>query len=123
MKKLIFGLAVVLYPLSASTQTITSIGAPAVKAADDFATQTFQDPWDMNQRTDLGWILNSVDGPVPGINSVSFAGGLFTGVTANTDPSLFFLESGFPAGISSPIGKIGTVYPSYASTSRFSPCA
>ena len=55
------------------TVTAPSGGANAVASANDFATQVFQDPWDMNERSDLGWWLNSVDFPSHGFSSVNFA--------------------------------------------------
>ena len=41
--------------------TAPSGGANAVASANDFATQVFQDPWDMNERSDFGWWLNRED--------------------------------------------------------------
>ena len=52
-------------PVSAQI-TVTLNGAGTVASANDFATTVLQDPWDMNERTDLGWWLNSVDQPYPG---------------------------------------------------------
>ena len=81
---------------SASAQiTVTLGGASAVASANDFATTVLQDPWDMNERTDVGWWLNSVDMPFPGFSGTSFAGGMFSG-TVNSDPNLWLLESGLP---------------------------
>ena len=59
-KTLLFGLSAVMLSAPAFAQTFTitladTAGTIAVKAADDFATRAFQDPWDMSQRTDLGW--------------------------------------------------------------------
>ena len=42
-------------------QTVTLGGPPNVAAAEDFATRSFQDPWDMNERTDFGWFLHGAD--------------------------------------------------------------
>ena len=45
-------------PVKVAAQSVT-LGAPlSVASAEDFATRTFQDPWDMNERTDFGWFLN-----------------------------------------------------------------
>jgi hypothetical protein len=49
---------------SASAQITVTLGGPsAVASAKDFATTVLQDPWDMNERTDVGWWLHSVDMP------------------------------------------------------------
>ncbi|MEO7272124.1 MAG: hypothetical protein ABIX28_02385 [Vicinamibacterales bacterium] len=75
--------------------TVTLNGSGAVASANDFATAVFQDPWDMNERTDIGWWLNSVDQPYPGFNTATFANGLVTG-TVSADPNLWLLEPGSP---------------------------
>ena len=63
----------------ASAQITVTLGGPgAVASANDFATTVFQDPWDMNQRTDVGWWLNSVDQPYAGFTTSTFANGLFS---------------------------------------------
>src|ERR1700722_2084004 len=53
------------------------------KAADDFATETFQDPWDMNQMTDLGWYTFGVDAPVSCLTNILFSGGIFSATTVS----------------------------------------
>ncbi len=64
----------------------------------------------MNERTDLGWHLWSVDQPVSGITNPSFSGGIFSGTsTATGDPNFFLLDSGIPGAAQ--LGKIGTNYP------------
>ena len=93
------------------SQTVT---APTVnetlKAADDFATQTFQDPWDMNQMTDLGWYTYSVDAPPSNLASFSFSGGIFTATgNGSTPPNIWLLDLNPPAAVQ--IGKVGTVFP------------
>ena len=118
MKKMLAAFIVVFCPALAHAQTVTGIGTSAVTPAADFATRAFQDPWDMNERTDLGWWVNSADQPGNGFNQpVTFAGGLFSGVTANGDPSVFLLESGNPNAAQ--IGKIGLNYPINADTFRY----
>jgi hypothetical protein len=95
---------------------VTQPAAPTpVASAHDFATRTFQDPADMNERTDVGWWLNSVDMPYSGWSSASFAGGLFTGVVS-ADPNLWVLETNAPN--LPPIGKNGSAYPIDASLYR-----
>lgn len=103
-------------PWNATAQTVTLNGAAAVRSAEDFATKTFQDPWDMNEVTDVGGFATSADQPASGLSNVSFAGGLFTATNANGQPNFFLLESGNP--FAARIGKIGTNYPIDASTYR-----
>jgi hypothetical protein len=98
--------------LSVSGQTVTAPAAnETIKAADDFATLTFQDPWDMNQMTDLGWYTYGVDQPVSNLTNIAFSGGIFSATTSGSVPG-----SGFPnfwlldpiAPTSAQIGKVGT---------------
>ncbi|MDQ3420466.1 MAG: hypothetical protein M3541_17120, partial [Acidobacteriota bacterium] len=70
---------------------MTSIGTSNVKAADDFATRAFQDPWDMQQRTDFGAFLDGTDLPRPNFSGISFSNGVFSGTSSNDDPSVFLL--------------------------------
>jgi len=97
-------------------QTVTApgAGANAVAAAKDFATTAFQDPWDMNQRTDLGWFLNGTDQPEPSLSNVLFSNGVFSATSTSNDPILFVVETGY--GGTAPIGKIGTNFPVNADT-------
>ncbi len=103
-----------LLPVWAFGQTSVQIGASSVRAADDFATRAFQDPWDMNQRTDLGAFLDGTDQPQPNLANISFVNGIFSGTSTNSDPSVFLLETGNP--FAARLGKIGTNYPIDANT-------
>jgi hypothetical protein len=96
--------------VSLQAQSVTLGGAAAVAAAEDFATNSFQDPWDMNQRTDFGWFLYGADSPAPDVTVLpdSFSSGFFHGTTG-TSPNLFLLETGNPEAAS--LGKTGTNYP------------
>ncbi len=71
------------FACSASAQiTVTAPAAnETIKAADDFATETFQDPWDMSQMTDLGWFTYGVDAPVSNLTNIAFSGGIFSATT------------------------------------------
>src|ERR1700730_4026453 len=64
-----------------------TVTAPAanqtIVAADDFATKTFQDPWDMNQMTDLGWFTYAVDAPVSCLTNIAVSGGIFSATTVS----------------------------------------
>jgi hypothetical protein len=93
----------------------TSLTPISVKAADDFATRAFQDPWDMSQRTDLGWWTFGRDTAI-GLNfqNPTVANGVFTGTMSGGTGALFLLESGLqatPGGSATPIGKTGQQYP------------
>src|SRR5260370_970359 len=113
MKKLRLLLALAVFcPAPAFAQiTVTApAGSTTLKAADDFATRAFQDPWDMKQKTDVGPFLGSNDAGSSNWKSFSFSGGLFTGTTATSDAQLWFLDTGSTAA-SVPIGKIGTNFP------------
>jgi hypothetical protein len=109
----------VLYPATVSAQAITAVTSPSsattIKAANDFATRAFQDPWDMNQKTDVGPFLGSNDagsnGWAPGF---AFSNGLFSGTTAAGDAQLWFLDTGNP--FAAPLGKTGANFPIDAST-------
>lgn len=98
---------------SASAQSISVTAPPAganpVASANDYATQQMQNPWDMSQRDDPGYWLNSVDFPAAGWQSTSFANGVFTGVV-NADANLFLVETGSPA-LPPMIGKTGDAFP------------
>ena len=89
--------------------TITLSGAAASKAGEEFATKSFNDPWDMNQRTDVGWWLFGTDEPQGNLTNISFANGIFSSRSTNTDPSFFVVESGYGGTVA--IGKIGTNFP------------
>ncbi|MCM3881618.1 MAG: GPI anchored serine-threonine rich family protein [Vicinamibacterales bacterium] len=97
-------------------QTVTLGGSASVASAEDFAARTFQDPWDMNERTDFGWFLNGSDNPLPELSNVSFASGIFSATTA-VSPNVFLLETGNP--YAARLGKTGANYPIDADFYRF----
>ena len=117
MKKFAVLVCLLACPALASAQTITGIGATAVKAGDDFATKAFQDPWDMNERTDIGWFLHGTDQPASGLAAPTFSNGEFSATTTNQGPNIFLLETGNPNAAR--LGKIGTNHPIDASTYKF----
>ncbi|HYT68388.1 MAG TPA: hypothetical protein VEL51_18325 [Vicinamibacterales bacterium] len=121
MKKTFFSTfaSVLMLAASASAQQFSNVSPTAttnVKAADDFATRAFQDPWDMSQRTDLGWWTFGTDTAI-GANFVNptYANGIFTGsMNGSTTAELFLLESGLqkiPGVGAAPVGKTGQQYP------------
>ena len=84
MKKiLVLSVCLVVCPTILAAQTVTSIDTSAVAAGGDFATKAFQDPWDLSQRTDLGWWIFGVDQPASGLTNVQFANGEFTATTTS----------------------------------------
>jgi hypothetical protein len=89
--------------------TVTSPSSAAkVRAAEDFATAAFQDPWDMNQQTDLGWfIFDVVSGSRSNLTNISFSNGIFS-ASSSSDPQISILETGIIG--TSFLGKIGTNY-------------
>ena len=100
--------AILCAPVRLLAQTVTLNGSPSVASAEDYATRSFQDPWDMNERTDFGWFLYGNDAPGPQLSNISFSGSLFH-ATTGTSPSLFLVETGNP--FAALVGKIGTTYP------------
>ena len=100
--------ALVCMPILLYAQSITLGGAAAVASAQDFATLSFQDPWDMNARTDFGWFLHGADLPSPELINVSFSNGIFSATTGN-GPNLFLLETGNPNAAR--LGKTGYNHP------------
>src|ERR1700730_15918435 len=98
-----------------------TVTAPAanqtIVAADDFATKTFQDPWDMNQMTDLGWFTYAVDAPVSCLTNIAVSGGIFSATTVSNTaacpngnlPNFMLLDPIATTAIQ--VGKVGTVFP------------
>src|SRR5688572_7899544 len=84
-----------------------------IRPADDFATQIFQDPWDMNQRTDIGWFTFGVDSPPSNLQNGTFSSGIFSAMSANADPNFWALDTGIPGAV--PDGKNGEIFPIDAS--------
>ncbi len=81
----------------------------AIRPAADFATRSFQDPWDMNQRTDLGWYTSGIDQPASNLSGLVFTNGVFSATATTSDPNFWLLDPGNPYAVST--GKIGTKYP------------
>ncbi len=91
------------------TVTSPSVRTP-VKAAPDYATEVQRDPWDMNQKSDLGWgIFNTVEQPLSYLTNISFSGGLFQARTTDSDAKLSLLDSAYPG--TAVLGKFGSNYP------------
>lgn len=107
-------LAAIGVPVAAGAQTITLThgGGPAtapILAWDDYAKRTFGDPWDMSQRTDIGWLTWGNDAPASSLTGKVVENGRFRGTPSNSDPNFFLLDSWFSGA--SRIGKNGGQYP------------
>ncbi len=110
-------IVVLCVPAPLLSQTVTLGGTLNVASAGDFASHSFQDPWDMNERTDLGWHLNGVDGPLSNLTNVSFSGGVFSGTTTSSaEGNVFLLETSIIGAARH--GKIGPNHPIDANTYR-----
>lgn len=97
-------------------------GIVHVVSADDWATRTFNDPIDMDQRTDVSWWLYSDDQPwsfmnfhgllpctTTGSNVNPSTKCLKTTTTSDNNPNFFLLETGGPA--EPVLGRTGDTYP------------
>jgi hypothetical protein len=116
-RRSLLALVVLLWvPFSAFGQSVTLGGSLALASAEDFATRVLQDPWDMNDRTDVGWFLNGVDEPSPHLTGVSFSAGQFS-ATADAGANIFLLDSPNPNAART--GKTGGNYPIDANNYRF----
>ncbi len=83
--------------------------AETVKAAEDYATATFQDPWDMNENTDLGYFIWDVtSGSKSNMSNVKFNNGIFSASSTTTDPNISVLETALPGTCQ--LGKVGANY-------------
>src|SRR5215204_382990 len=109
-KQFLVLLVAVLCPASAMAQIITApVGNTTLKAADDFASRAFQDPWDMNQKTDVGPFLGSLDAGSSNWTNIVFGNGLFSGTTTSPDAQLWLLDTASPTA--APLGKTGANFP------------
>jgi hypothetical protein len=107
---LFIGICLVLsiYQFAAISVTAPST-SETVEAAEDFATSAFQDPWDMNRQTDLGWfIFDVLSGSKSNLTNISFSGGVFSASATNSDPQVSILETGVSGTCF--LGKIGSNY-------------
>ena len=83
--------------------------AELIRAADDYASRAFQDPWDMNQRTDLGWFTYGIDNPPAYLSGISVSGGVFSATSTTSDPNFWLLDTGNPFAFNT--GKTGLRFP------------
>jgi hypothetical protein len=89
-------------PAVAQYSNISLTTTVPVKSAEDFPTRAFQDPWDMSQRTDVGFWTFGTDTSI-GLNfkNPTVANGVFTGTQpgGTASSALFLLDSPLPPGV------------------------
>jgi hypothetical protein len=102
--------AVILASFADAQITVTQpSGNTVFAAADDYATQAFQDPWNMQKWTDLGWYTYGSDAPASNLTGFSFAGGMFSATSTSNNPNFWLLDTFTPGTVA--LGKIGSLYP------------
>jgi len=106
---------------AAWAQTLTSgptSGQTTVLPAKDYASYAWQDAWDMDKRTDIGWLTWGVDQPISQMTwkqmsncSIGVTGcATFQFLPNETAQPMFWLLDTWQPG-SSPLGKIGVRKP------------
>jgi hypothetical protein len=118
MRRLLLAMTLGLATTATAQITVTSppAGTTTVGPADDYATRAFQDPWDMNEHTDLGWMTLGNDQPAANLSNIAVSGGLFSANPANGDPNFWLLDTFIPG--SAALGKVGRNFPIDASKYR-----
>jgi len=81
---------------------LNNLSSPTLKASDDYATDTFADPWDMSNTEDVWPAYWNVSG-------ATFANGTFTATSTTSNPYIYFLWGGYPNSIDS--GRDGKARP------------
>ncbi len=87
-------------PAAAQTTTI--------REGNDYATQVFRDPWDMNEFSDISQYLNN-SGQNVYIQNIQVANGIFSAQSATADPQFTALFPGYQTAML--IGKVGHNFP------------
>jgi hypothetical protein len=110
--KMVWALAIsiftTVYGFGAISVTAPSSGE-TLTASEDFASAAFQDPWDMNEQTDLGWFIYDVtSGSKSNLSSITFSSGIFSASSSSEDPNISILETGVTGTCF--LGKIGVNY-------------
>lgn len=99
----------------AGAQTITSpTSAKTIVPWDEYATQVIRDPWDMSDRTDIGFFTWGLDQPTSNMTSKQMAADtfgqtIFTAAPITNDPSIFLLDSYSPG--TARVGRTGALFP------------
>ncbi len=63
----------------------------------------------MRQWTDLGWYTFGVDQPLANLTGINFSNGIFSATRTTANPNFWLLDTYTPG--STPLGKIGSLYP------------
>jgi len=79
-----------------------------VASCDDYAAVVLNNPWDMNEPSDINQQIPSAD--FVGFSNVSFANGVFSAVTTTNDP-YFYLVSPQLCSTQLSGGRIGSEFP------------
>jgi len=99
-------LSIHIYPAIVVTTPAT---AETIASADDFASDAFGDPWDMNERTDMGWFTYDVtSGSKSNLSSITYSNGIFSATANSSGPQISVLDTGVTGTCF--LGKIGTNY-------------
>src|SRR5687768_1126248 len=119
MKKSAFFALFVCLCASVASAQITAVTAPNsainIKAGDDWATLSFQDPMDMRQNTDLSWHVWSIDETRHRLSGVAFnqasngSSDMFHAVSTTTNPIVEILQTSNP--FSAKLGRTGDNFP------------
>jgi hypothetical protein len=92
--------AVLSFAAAAQAQSITQPSARVdVPAARDWATEHYQDPINMGERTDLGWFVYANDQPRANLSNIQLTGGRFSATAANGDPGITILDTANPVAV------------------------
>ena len=84
----------------------------AVQEGNDYASQVLLDPWDMQEFSDISRYLNELN-VVTHLEQIQVVDGIFSAVTASSDPQFYTLFPGYQSSIdvlSMPV-KPGSLFP------------
>ena len=99
-----------LFPASLFAQTVTApSGTVTVPTSGDFFASAFQNPIDMNDRTDIGWFAWGNDQPHANLSGLTISSGILTGTASSNDPNIYLLDTGNPVSVVR--GRRGDVQP------------
>src|SRR5258706_5297094 len=91
-------------PASLSAQTVTApSGVVAVPTSGDFFSSAFQDPIDMRQLTDIGWVADGLDQPRANLSGISIGNRMLSATASSNHPNMFLLDTGNPLRV--PLGR------------------
>lgn len=97
--------------------TVTAPAAKVtVKACPDYATETLRNRMDMNEKTDLGFLIFngvspfSIEQPPSDMSNISFAGGIFSARSSGNDIKISVLDTAYP-GAAPDGNRNGALYP------------